>query len=67
MVLLDNSSFAINTDYSLSRWASQLDSAKTVFNTKINSNPENVVGIMTMAGQGCVVAAGFWLVLDGER
>ncbi|KAK9897631.1 hypothetical protein P389DRAFT_169612 [Cystobasidium minutum MCA 4210] len=58
MILLDNSSFAINTDYSsLSRWASQLDSAKTVFNTKINSNPENVVGIMTMAGKGPQVLA----------
>lgn len=59
MILLDNSSFAINTDYGLSRWASQLDSAKTVFNTKINSNPENVVGIMTMAGSGCVVRVCF--------
>lgn len=50
IVLLDNSEFAINSDYGHTRWDSQLDATKVIFNAKTNSNPESSVGLMTIAG-----------------
>ena len=50
IVLLDNSEFAINSDYGNTRWDSQLDATKVIFNAKTGSNPESSVGLMTIAG-----------------
>ena len=52
MMIIDNSEFMRNGDYQPSRFEAQSDAVNTVFQTKIDSNPENTVGIMTMAGKG---------------
>lgn len=54
MLIIDNSEFSRNGDYVPTRFGAQSDAVTTVFQTKIDSNPENTVGIMTMAGKGCV-------------
>jgi len=55
--VLDNSAWALNGDYGTTRWDSQLDALKTLYNTKMNSNPESVIGVMTMAGKSPEVLA----------
>ena len=52
MMILDNSEFMRNGDYQPTRFEAQADAANTVFQTKTDSNPENTVGMMTMAGKG---------------
>lgn len=54
MMIIDNSEYMRNGDYVPSRFDAQSDAVNTVFQTKIDSNPENTVGIMTMAGKGFV-------------
>lgn len=52
MMIIDNSEFMRNGDYQPNRFEAQSDAVNTVFQTKIDANPENTVGIMTMAGKG---------------
>jgi 26S proteasome regulatory subunit N10 len=52
MMIIDDSEYMRNGDYLPTRFGAQADAVNTVFNTKIDSNPENTVGIMTMAGKG---------------
>ncbi|THH32177.1 hypothetical protein EUX98_g2016 [Antrodiella citrinella] len=52
MIIIDNSEYMRNGDYQPSRFHAQSDAANTIFQTKIDSNPENSVGLMTMAGKG---------------
>lgn len=52
MLILDNSEYMRNGDYQPSRFEALADAVKTVFSTKIDSNPENTVGVMTMANKG---------------
>jgi 26S proteasome regulatory subunit N10 len=40
-----------NGDYTPSRWEAQADAVNILFDAKTNSNPENMVGLMTMAGK----------------
>ena len=54
MIILDNSEYMRNGDYQPSRFNAQADAANTVFQSKVDSNPENLVGLMTMAGKGYV-------------
>lgn len=54
MMIIDNSEYMRNGDYQPTRFSAQSDAITTVFQTKIDSNPENTVGIMTMASKGCV-------------
>jgi 26S proteasome regulatory subunit N10 len=56
MIVLDNSEYMRNGDYQPSRFGALEDAVKIVFQTKIDSNPENTVGVMTMANKGCVRA-----------
>ncbi|CAL1701904.1 unnamed protein product [Somion occarium] len=51
MIIIDNSEFMRNGDYQPSRFDSQSDAVNTIFQTKIDSNPENFAGVMTMAGK----------------
>jgi len=53
MMIIDDSEYMRNGDYLPTRFGAQADAVNTVFRTKIDSNPENTVGIMTMAGKGC--------------
>ncbi|KAJ7618407.1 hypothetical protein FB45DRAFT_992558, partial [Roridomyces roridus] len=52
MMIIDNSEYMRNGDYMPTRFDAQSDAVTTVVQTKIDKNPENTVGIMTMAGKG---------------
>jgi len=54
MLIIDNSEFMRNGDYQPTRFEAQADAINVVFQTKIDSNAESTVGIMTMAGKGYV-------------
>lgn len=51
MVIIDNSEYMRNGDYTPSRYQAQLDTVEVIFRRKVNANPENTVGLMTMAGE----------------
>ncbi|KAF4616038.1 hypothetical protein D9613_011411 [Agrocybe pediades] len=51
MLIIDNSEYMRNGDYQPTRFDAQADAVNVIFQTKIDSNPENTVGIMTMAGK----------------
>ncbi|EEB95017.1 hypothetical protein MPER_06079, partial [Moniliophthora perniciosa FA553] len=52
MMIIDNSEYMRNGDYQPTRFDAQADAVNVVFQTKVDSNPENTVGIMSMAGKG---------------
>ncbi|KAL4241444.1 proteasome subunit S5A family protein [Abortiporus biennis] len=52
IIIIDNSEYMRNGDYPPTRFDAQSDAVNTVFGVKIDSNPENSVGLMTMAGKG---------------
>lgn len=56
MIVIDNSEYMRNGDYPPTRYDAQADAVNIAFQTKTDSNPENSVGIMTMAGKGYVPA-----------
>jgi 26S proteasome regulatory subunit N10 len=51
---VDNSEYMRNGDYQPSRFEAQSDAVSVIFGTKTQSNPENTVGVMTMAAKGWV-------------
>ena len=53
IILIDNSEYMRNGDYQPTRFDAQSDAVNSVFQAKTDSNPENLVGLMTMAGKGC--------------
>jgi len=52
MIVIDNSEYMRNGDYLPTRFEAQSDAVNVTFQTKIDSNAENTVGIMSMAGKG---------------
>lgn len=52
MLVIDNSEYMRNGDYAPTRFEALSDAVNVTFQTKVDSNPENAVGIMTMAGKG---------------
>ena len=54
VIIVDNSEYMRNGDYHPDRFHAQSDAVTTLFQTKVDSNPENTVGYMTMAGKGSV-------------
>jgi 26S proteasome regulatory subunit N10 len=48
---MDNSEWMRNGDYVPTRFEAQNDAVTFLFNAKTQSNPENTVGLMTMAGK----------------
>jgi hypothetical protein len=48
---IDNSEWMRNGDFSPNRFEAMQDAVNLVCGTKIQSNPENVVGLLTMAGK----------------
>ncbi|KAL0563173.1 proteasome regulatory particle base subunit rpn10 [Marasmius crinis-equi] len=52
MMIIDNSEYLCNGDYQPTQFDAQADAVNVVFQTKIDSNPENMVGVMLMAGKG---------------
>lgn len=52
MICIDNSEWMRNGDYSPSRFQALSDAVNLSCGAKTQSNPENTVGILTMAGKG---------------
>ncbi|GAA0139976.1 protease [Lithospermum erythrorhizon] len=52
MICIDNSEWMRNGDYSPSRFQAQADTVNLICGAKTQSNPENTVGVLTMAGKG---------------
>ncbi|KAJ4843310.1 proteasome regulatory particle base subunit rpn10 [Turnera subulata] len=52
MICIDNSEWMRNGDYAPSRFQAQADAVNLICGAKTQSNPENTVGILTMAGKG---------------
>ncbi|KAL9257431.1 26S proteasome non-ATPase regulatory subunit 4-like protein [Drosera capensis] len=52
MICVDNSEWMRNGDYSPNRLQAQADAVNLICGAKTQSNPENTVGVMTMAGKG---------------
>lgn len=57
MICIDNSEWMRNGDYSPSRFEAQTEAVNLICGAKTQSNPENTVGILTMAGKGVRVLA----------
>ncbi|KZT62213.1 hypothetical protein CALCODRAFT_490406 [Calocera cornea HHB12733] len=51
MIVIDNSEYMRNGDFQPTRFGAQSDAVSSIFQTKVDSNPENTVGVMTMAGK----------------
>ena len=54
MILIDTSEYMRNGDYQPTRFDAQSDAVNSVFQAKTDTNPENLCGLMTTAGKGCV-------------
>ncbi|OAY77978.1 26S proteasome non-ATPase regulatory subunit [Ananas comosus] len=52
MICIDNSEWMRNGDYSPSRFQAQAEAVNLICGAKTQSNPENTVGVLTMAGKG---------------
>ncbi|GAV64849.1 UIM domain-containing protein/VWA_2 domain-containing protein [Cephalotus follicularis] len=52
MICIDNSEWMRNGDYPPSRFQAQADAVNLICGAKTQSNPENTVGVLTMAGKG---------------
>ena len=52
MLIIDTSEYMRNGDYQPARFQAQADAVNTVFQAKTDSNPENLVGLMTMSEKG---------------
>lgn len=52
MICVDNSEWMRNGDYPPSRFQAQADAVNLICGAKTQSNPENTVGVLTMAGKG---------------
>ncbi|XP_022145439.1 26S proteasome non-ATPase regulatory subunit 4 homolog [Momordica charantia] len=52
MICVDNSEWMRNGDYAPSRFQAQADAVSLICGAKTQSNPENTVGVLTMAGKG---------------
>jgi len=51
MIIIDNSEYMRNGDYTPTRFSAQSDAVSVIFQRKTNANPENTVGLMSMAGK----------------
>ncbi|KAL8034726.1 hypothetical protein ABFX02_12G048100 [Erythranthe guttata] len=52
MICIDNSEWMRNGDYPPNRFQAQADAISLICGAKTQSNPENTVGVLTMAGKG---------------
>ncbi|XP_042025666.1 26S proteasome non-ATPase regulatory subunit 4 homolog [Salvia splendens] len=52
MICIDNSEWMRNGDYSPTRFDAQKDAVSLISGAKTQANPENTVGVLTMAGKG---------------
>ncbi|KAG0295359.1 hypothetical protein BGZ96_011927 [Linnemannia gamsii] len=59
ILVLDNSEWMRNGDYTPTRLEAQTDAVSLIFGAKTQSNPENTVSLMTMAGKSPKVLVTF--------
>ncbi|KAJ6819387.1 26S proteasome non-ATPase regulatory subunit 4-like protein [Iris pallida] len=52
MICIDDSEWMRNGDYAPTRFQAQADAVNLICGAKTQSNPENTVGVMTIAGKG---------------
>lgn len=52
MIAIDNSEYMRNGDFVTTRYDAQLTTTEFIFQNKINSNPENTVGLLAYGGNG---------------
>lgn len=52
MIAIDNSEYMRNGDYLTTRYDAQLTATEFIFQNKLNSNPENTVGLLSYGGNG---------------
>jgi 26S proteasome regulatory subunit N10 len=52
VICIDNSEWMRNGDYPPTRFQAQADAVNLICGAKTQSNPENTVGVLTMAGKG---------------
>ncbi|OAE22042.1 hypothetical protein AXG93_3719s1220 [Marchantia polymorpha subsp. ruderalis] len=52
MICIDNSEWMRNGDYAPTRFQAQADAVNLICGAKTQSNPENTVGVLTLAGKG---------------
>ncbi|CCE81892.1 Piso0_002571 [Millerozyma farinosa CBS 7064] len=57
MIAIDNSEYMRNGDYVTNRYEAQLTATEFIFQNKVNSNPENTVGLLAYGGNGPQVLA----------
>jgi 26S proteasome regulatory subunit N10 len=69
MILVDNSESSRNGDYQPTRFEAQADATNIIFQSVTNSNPESMVGLMSVGGKGpeilTTLTADRGKVLDG--
>eukprot|EP00340_Litonotus_pictus_P007004 CAMPEP_0170519152 /NCGR_PEP_ID=MMETSP0209-20121228/4669_1 /TAXON_ID=665100 ORGANISM="Litonotus pictus, Strain P1" /NCGR_SAMPLE_ID=MMETSP0209 /ASSEMBLY_ACC=CAM_ASM_000301 /LENGTH=404 /DNA_ID=CAMNT_0010804969 /DNA_START=1 /DNA_END=1215 /DNA_ORIENTATION=+ len=51
IICCDNSDWTRNGDYTPTRWEAQVEAANIITENKCDKNPENALGIVTMAGK----------------
>lgn len=52
MIAIDNSEYMRNGDYLTTRYEAQIAATEFIFQNKLNSNPENNVGLLSYGGNG---------------
>ncbi|KAJ1966821.1 proteasome regulatory particle base subunit rpn10, partial [Dimargaris xerosporica] len=51
VIILDNSDWMRNGDYTPTRYAAQKDAVNLIYSAKLQDNPENTVALLAMAGK----------------
>lgn len=54
-IVVDTSEYALNGDYTPSRYDAQEDAVHMLFQAKVNANPESAVGLLSMGGKAANV------------
>lgn len=71
MIAIDNSEYMRNGDYAPSRYDAQLTAMEFIFQSKVNSNPENTVGLLLYGDKGpqilSTLTTDFGKILSGSH
>ncbi|CCH58843.1 hypothetical protein TBLA_0A10650 [Henningerozyma blattae CBS 6284] len=58
-LIVDNSEYSRNGDFTRTRYEAQMDAVEYIFQAKRNSNPENTIGLISAAGNNPQVLSTF--------
>lgn len=71
MIAIDNSEYMRNGDFLTTRYDAQLTATEFIFQNKLNSNPENTVGLLAYGGAGpqvlSTLTSNFGKILSGAH